>query len=126
MFNCVLAKSSKGGISSTLFAKIGTTYGVGNGTTTFNVPNTENRFIQGASTGRPVGTVQNETGTVSIDGWGTQGGAFGSGVGGRLVVTSGASEIGEALESLRSALTNQTVTNVKPTNIAFHYMIKIV
>jgi len=111
---------------SALFAKIGTTYGVGNGTTTFNVPNTENRFIQGASTGRPVGTVQNETGTVSIDGWGAQGGAFGAGVGGRLVVTSGASEIGEALESLRSALTNQTVTNVKPTNIAFHYMIKIV
>jgi len=109
-----------------LFAKIGTTYGVGNGTTTFNVPNTENRFIQGASTGRPVGTVQNETGTVSIDGWGAQGGAFGAGVGGRLVVTSGASEIGEALESLRSALTNQTVTNLKPTNIAFHYMIKIV
>jgi hypothetical protein len=111
---------------SALFAKIGVTYGVGDGSTTFNVPQTENRFIQGAGSGRAVGTVQNETGTVSIDGWGTQGGAFGSGVAGRLVVTSSAGEIGESLESLRSAGNNQVVTNNKPTNIAFHYMIKIV
>ena len=110
---------------SALFAKIGTTYGVGNGTTTFNVPNTENRFIQGASTGRPVGTVQGETGTVSRDGWGAEGGAFGAGAYGRVVVSSAQGEIGEALESLRSAGNNQVVTNVKPDNIAFHYMIKI-
>ena len=31
-----------------LFARIGTTYGAGNGTTTFNVPNCQNRFIVGA------------------------------------------------------------------------------
>lgn len=113
-------------VYSVLFAKIGTTYGVGDGSTTFNLPQTENRFIQGAGTGRPVGTVQNETGTVSIDGWGTQGGAFGAGASGRLVVTSGAGEVGELLESLRSAGNNGTVTNIKPTNIAFHYMIKII
>ena len=113
-------------VYSVLFSKIGTTYGVGDGSTTFNLPQTENRFIQGAGTGRPVGTVQNETGTVSIDGWGTQGGAFGAGAFGRLVVTSGAGEVGELLESLRSAGNNNTVTNVKPTNIAFHYMIKII
>jgi hypothetical protein len=111
---------------SALFAKIGTTYGVGDGSTTFNLPQTTDRFIQGAGAGRAVGTVQNESATVSIDGWGIQGGAFGSGVGGRLVVTSGAGEVGESLESLRSAALNGAATNVKPNNIAFHYMIKIV
>ena len=33
-----------------LFAVIGTTYGAGNGSTTFNLPNLTNRFIQGNST----------------------------------------------------------------------------
>jgi len=109
---------------SALFAKIGTTYGAGDGSTTFNVPQTENRFIQGAGTGRPVGTVQNETGTVSRDGWGA-GDATDGGVSGRLITSSGQGEIGEFLESLRKSVSNGTVTNIKPTNIAFHYMIKI-
>jgi hypothetical protein len=34
---------------STLFAKIGTTYGVGNSSTTFNLPNLTDRVIQGNS-----------------------------------------------------------------------------
>lgn len=34
-----------------LFAKIGTTYGTGNGSTTFNVPDLNGRFIQGAHNG---------------------------------------------------------------------------
>jgi hypothetical protein len=109
---------------SALFVKIGTTYGVGDGSTTFNLPQTENRFIQGAGIGRAVGTVQNETGTISRDGWGN-GGALGAGLNGRLVTTSGAGEIGELLESIGNAVNNGTVTNIKPTNIAFHYMIKI-
>jgi hypothetical protein len=114
---------------SALFAKIGTTYGVGDGTTTFNLPQTENRFIQGAGTGRPVGTVQNETGTVSRDGWGFDAGStprpgyFGQS--GRLIVSAGTQENVETLESLRNAISDATVTNIKPTNIAFHYMIKI-
>lgn len=39
-----------------LFAVIGTTYGSGNGSTTFNLPNLTDRFIQGNGT---VGTVKN-------------------------------------------------------------------
>jgi len=35
---------------ATLFAVIGTTYGVGNGSTTFNVPNTVDKFIRGSAT----------------------------------------------------------------------------
>ena len=51
-----------------LFAVIGTTYGTGNGSTTFNVPNLTNKFIQGNST---AGTTKNAglpniTGTARI------------------------------------------------------------
>lgn len=40
---------------SDLFDKIGTTYGSGNGSTTFNLPNLTNKFIQGSGT---AGTVK--------------------------------------------------------------------
>lgn len=39
-----------------LFDAIGTTWGVGDGSTTFNVPNAEDVFLIGASALRPVGT----------------------------------------------------------------------
>ena len=41
---------------SALFAVIGTTYGSGDGSTTFNLPNLTDRFLQGSTT---VGTVKN-------------------------------------------------------------------
>lgn len=41
---------------ASLFAAIGTTYGSGNGSTTFNVPNLTEKFIQGSST---AGNVRN-------------------------------------------------------------------
>jgi microcystin-dependent protein len=58
-----------------LFAAIGTTWGVGNGTTTFNVPDLRNDFLRGASGTLTVGTKQTDalkththTGTTSSDG----------------------------------------------------------
>lgn len=39
---------------ASLFAKIGTTYGVGNGTTTFNLPDLRGEFIRGWDNGRGV------------------------------------------------------------------------
>ena len=41
-----------------LFAFIGTTYGVGDGSTTFNLPDLVGEFIRGTPTGRDVGTKQ--------------------------------------------------------------------
>ena len=41
---------------SQLFAVIGTTYGSGDGSTTFNLPNLTDRFLQGSTS---VGTVKN-------------------------------------------------------------------
>lgn len=50
-----------------LFAAIGTTYGSGNGSTTFNLPDLREKFIQGSATGGTVRTagLPNITGLVS-------------------------------------------------------------
>ena len=44
----------------TLFAAIGTTWGAGNGATTFNVPDLRDMFIRGAGSS-PVGTLEQDT-----------------------------------------------------------------
>lgn len=42
-----------------LFQAIGTTYGVGNGQTTFNLPNLDSRFVEGTVRANNVGTKKN-------------------------------------------------------------------
>jgi len=42
-----------------LFAAIGTTWGAGNGTTSFNLPDFRDKFLRGASATRPSGTTEN-------------------------------------------------------------------
>lgn len=49
-----------------LFAAIGTTYGAGNGTTTFNLPETRSEFPRGADDGRGVRTA-NTLGSYHLD-----------------------------------------------------------
>jgi microcystin-dependent protein len=48
------------GATAALFAKIGTAYGAGNGTTTFNLPNLNDRFLRGRGTSA-LGTFQAES-----------------------------------------------------------------
>jgi len=43
-----------------LYAYIGTLYGAGNGSTTFNLPNLQNQFIRGSSNTRPVGNTESD------------------------------------------------------------------
>jgi len=50
--------------NATLFALIGTTYGVGNGSTTFNLPDGRGRHFVGASTGTKVATFASRAGNV--------------------------------------------------------------
>lgn len=63
-----------------LFAKIGTKYGSGNGSTTFNLPNLHHKFIEGTNTTSEVGQsvsagLPNITGTVTAS-WVRGTGAF--------------------------------------------------
>lgn len=57
-----------------LFAKIGTKYGSGNGSTTFNLPNLHHKFIEGTTTSSEVGKsvsagLPNITGKVMVGGY---------------------------------------------------------
>lgn len=57
-----------------LFAKIGTKYGSGNGSTTFNLPNLHHKFIEGTTTSSEVGKsvaagLPNITGNVMVGGY---------------------------------------------------------
>jgi microcystin-dependent protein len=45
---------------ASLFSVYGTTFGSGNGTTTFNVPDLQGRFLLGSSAGHPVGEADGE------------------------------------------------------------------
>lgn len=102
---------------ATLYAKIGTTYGVGDGSTTFNLPNLTNRFIQGNAT---VGTVKsaglpNITGFFNSDGYSNKmGGAFKHNYGG----ITGASGEGDGgyidFDASRSSSIYGNSTTVQP------------
>jgi microcystin-dependent protein len=57
---------------SALFAVIGTTYGSGDGSTTFNLPNLTDRFLQGSTS---VGTVK-DAGLPNIEGYTSSGAMY--------------------------------------------------
>jgi hypothetical protein len=101
-----------------LFAAIGTRWGAGNGTTTFNRPDARAAFRRGWDNGRGIdpggefaSTQTPFAGTVPRDGWGTTGsGGLGMAQAGRLLVGSGLNEQVETLESIRAAGNDLAVT----------------
>lgn len=116
---------------ATLFAAIGETYGAGDGSTTFLLPDLRGEFVRGwddargVDTGRAIGTMQSAL--VPRDGWGTSGGTPSPSVSiesGRLVVGSGSKEVAETLESLRAAGNDLTTPDIRPRNVALLYCIK--
>lgn len=118
---------------SSLWGAIGTTYGAGNGSTTFNLPDLRGEFVRGldnsrgVDSGRSLGSSQTAlAGTVPRDGWGTTGSAIGNATSGRLIVGSGQTEGGETLESIRASGVDRSVTagDTRPRNIALLYCIK--
>ena len=117
---------------SALFGAIGTTYGAGNGSTTFNVPDLRGEFIRGWDDGRGVdagrvlgGSQASYMPPIPHTGWGTSGNAPGSITNGNLLVGSGRWEINETLESIRSAGTEKVLSGeIHPRNVAMLYCIK--
>ena len=115
-----------------LFSAIGTTYGIGNGTSTFNLPDLRGEFLRctddgkGVDAGRVLGSSQAAyVPPIPRDGWGTSGSVPGSITLGRLVVGSSQWEVNEALESIRAAGGDQTLTgDIRPRNVALLACIK--
>jgi len=100
-----------------LFAAIGTTWGVGNGTTTFNLPDLRNDFLRGASGTLTVGTKQADTieshthsGTTSSNGAHTHRVPTGGSGGGSATQTGPESGTGVVTESA-GAHTHTFTTN---------------
>lgn len=123
-----------------LFAVVGTTWGTGNGTTTFNLPDGRDEFLRGASSTRALGTKQTDTlgahthtGTTANDGAHTH--EFDTSDGGGTNPNEplrGNGLGGTSRGSTRSAgnhnhsfTTNSTGgTETRPQNIGVHWIIK--
>ena len=107
-------------IYSALFAVVGTTFGAGDGTTTFNLPDFDNRFAVGAGDLYSVGAtggskdavVVSHTHTAtSVDaGHAHTTGTVAGGAGGYGYVTSGNDNLGESPITLSSGTANITTT----------------
>lgn len=125
---------------SALFAAIGTTWGAGDGSTTFNVPDARNDFLRGASGTVPLGTRQSDlvgshqhTGATNGAGahahtfilWGGDGGRA-EGPGGNGVPTQintiATSTVGDHAHSFTTNAAGGTET--RPRNIAVNWIIK--
>ena len=94
---------------SRLFNVIGTTFGSGDGSTTFKLPDLRGLFIRTANNSGDLNIRNNGVSEITVprDGWGAIPGSYPSSyvaaTRGRLIVASGGIEYAEALESLHSA-----------------------
>lgn len=118
-----------------LFALWGTTFGVGDGSTTFGLPDTRAYFMRGWDNGRGVDSgralgsfqldaLQNMTGTVqSIDGGITADGVFATDGTGVSTVTSGVSGTHASLtfDASREA---RTAAETRPHNFAVRFIVR--
>ncbi len=123
-----------------LFNTIGTTYGEGDGSTTFNLPNLQDKFVQGASDTNTIGTVKtaglpNITGSFTILG-NSNGGAWGTGNGAFNNISSGSSRYfdssskggtstgGYSFNASRSSSIYGNSDTVQPPSVVMNYIIK--
>lgn len=111
-----------------LFALIGTTFGVGNGTTTFNPPDLRGKFVRGyddgsgVDTGRTFGSSQTDAmqGHVHASGQIVVGGAtFNNGTGTLLSQNNTGVPIGDGVNG-----TPRTASETRPINVALLPCIK--
>ena len=123
---------SRTGSGANLFATIGTIYGIGDNSTTFNVPNLQGQFIRGLTTNlstasrdplsgsRVLGNVQNDalkTHTHEYNPASAAGGNFTGGGGGTAAVASNLLQTGNP--------STGTSVETRPVNIALLYCIKL-
>lgn len=115
-----------------LFAKIGTKYGSGNGSTTFNLPNLHHKFIEGTNTQSEVGQsvsagLPNITGELpSVRSYGTGTGAFYQGeTGYGYSHISSTDRDSVAFSAGRSSSLYDEASTVQPSSLRLVHCIKI-
>ena len=115
-----------------LFAVIGTTYGSGNGSTTFNLPDLVDRFIQGNATSGTVKSagLPNITGSIGYIRFSstsyTQSGALSVG-GSDITVAAGGSGTAKSVINIDASASNSVYGNsatVQPPALTMRYIIK--
>jgi hypothetical protein len=115
--NYVITTGSQSGVHS--YTR--TLFGLGDGATTFNLPDLRGISILGASTTFGVGSFTK--GTVPISGWDNQYAPLGAAPYGQLVTSTGAFEIGEALESVGGAFRSSRL-GITPRGLGINYIVK--
>ncbi len=118
-----------------LFAAIGTTYGSGDGSTTFNLPDLNNRFLEGTTSSSSVGSklsagLPNITGKIVVGKWGdsvsTIEGALYNATGSTNIVTGGGwgTNYGLGLDASKSSGLYGDSTTVQPAALKTYTLIK--
>jgi microcystin-dependent protein len=136
--NCDGQAVSRTGATAVLFAAIGTTFGVGDGSTTFNLPDLRGETIRGADAGRGVDpgrvfgsqqddALQNITGTLNLGGgmrYAAGSGAFSvSSATGVAAATGGNS--GTLSASFNASSVARTASETRGRNVAMLFCIKL-
>lgn len=112
-----------------LFASLGTAYGVGDGSTTFNLPNTQGYFLRGAGT---TGIYSATRGISQLDQfqghahgyWSVQNGiGAGAGSSGYTVTITATTPTTEAIEKTNGAVRYGSET--RPANVGVNHIIKV-
>jgi hypothetical protein len=112
---------------SDLFAVIGTTFGVGDGSTTFNLPDTRGIFLRGAGTNPSNGSNTTTIGTRQLDDF--KGHTHTPNGGGEFIMTGGIGTlqnwVGGGGSFNRFGATGSTGgTETRPANIGVNYIIR--
>ena len=115
---------------SALFNTVGTIYGTGDDSTTFNIPNLVDKFIEGAATAGIVKAagLPNITGNIDIWYWGVQaaGGAFSAITSGNIRPGTQTTQTGYARANFNASSSNSIYgnsTTVQPPALTMRYAI---
>ena len=118
---------------SSLFAIVGTAYGAGDGSTTFNLPNYTDRVAQGLGRGYVAAGLPNITGTRTCGSWGSGFGYSGNATGAFYVVNSDGNDApstfantgrGIGFDASKSNSIYGNSTTVQPQSVKTYWIIK--
>lgn len=109
-----------------LFGKIGTSYGAGDGATTFNIPDLRAEFLRGLDDGRGVDTGR-ALGSAQADAFQGHRHSLGYTSGGSVPVSGGSQAAGNTGDPITNGTngTPRTASETRPRNVSGLYCIRV-